>query len=149
MNRSVELHMTTIDDVVVSSNSSRLEAAVPSRSNVGASMLNARAVEFIAKPGRVRELRNCLRRHTVGFLKRRNGFAGAFVLASHKEPRLILVLSFWNTELEAVNNAWEDAPAVRSRVSSLVDICRKVQTYEAALANSSALLTEGTGIAVC
>lgn len=149
MNRSLESHIATIDDVVGNSDSSRSETAVLSHSNAGLSMLNARAVEFIAKPGRVLELRNCLRRHIVGFLKRRNGFAGAFVLASHKEPRLILVLSFWKTEREAVDNAWEDAPAVRSRVSSLVDVCTKVHTYEAAVVDSSALPTEATGIAVC
>jgi hypothetical protein len=141
--------MTTIDDVVVSSNPSRSETDVMSHFTSGLSMLNARAVEFIAKPGRVRELRNCLRKHIVGFLKRRSGFAGAFILASHKEPRLVLVLSFWNTEREAVDNSWEDAPAVRSRVSSLVDVCTKVHTYEAALADSSALPTEETGVAIC
>jgi hypothetical protein len=49
--------------------------------------LNARAVEFIAKPGRIQELRDCLRGRVMEPLKRRHGFAGAIVLTSHREPR--------------------------------------------------------------
>ena len=59
--------------------------------------LNARAVEFVAKPGRERHLRNCMRREVAELLKRQTGFAGIFVLTSHKEPRLIRVLSLWET----------------------------------------------------
>src|SRR5580692_11636274 len=99
--------------------------------------LNARAVEFVAKPGREQHLRNCMRREVAEILKRQPGFAGIFVLTSHKEPRLIRVLSLWDTAPQATENHWEDSPAVRKLVSALVDVRVKVHTYEAELPESA------------
>jgi heme-degrading monooxygenase HmoA len=101
-----------------------------------AANLNARAVEFIAKPGREQHLRNCLRREVAELLKRRSGFAGIFVLTSHKEPRLIRVLSLWDTATQATEYQWEDTPAVRKLVAALVDVRVKVHTYNAELPES-------------
>ena len=105
--------------------------------NTEAVTLNARAVEFVAKPGREHHLRNCMRREISEILKRQSGFAGIFVLTSHKEPRLIRVLSLWDTETQATENHWEDLPAVRKLVSTLIDVRVKVQTYEAELPASA------------
>lgn len=102
-----------------------------------AANLNARAVEFIAKAGREQQLRNCMRREVAEFLKRQAGFAGVFVLTSHKEPRLIRVLSLWDTEPHATENHWEDSPAVRKLVSALIDVRVKVHTYEAEVPESA------------
>jgi heme-degrading monooxygenase HmoA len=99
--------------------------------------LNARAVEFVAKPGRELHLRNCMRREIAEILKRQPGFAGIFVLTSHKEPRLIRVLSLWDTAPQATENHWEDSPAVRKLVAALVDVRVKVHTYEAELPESA------------
>jgi heme-degrading monooxygenase HmoA len=99
--------------------------------------LNARAVEFVAKPGREQHLRNCIRREVAEILKRQPGFAGIFVLTSHKEPRLIRVLSLWDTAPQATENHWEDLPAVRKLVAALVDLRVKVHTYEAELPESA------------
>jgi heme-degrading monooxygenase HmoA len=99
--------------------------------------LNARAVEFIAKAGREQHLRNCMRREVAEFLKRHAGFAGLFVLTSHKEPRLIRVLSLWDTEPHASENHWEDSTAVRKLVAALIDVRVKVHTYEAELPESA------------
>jgi hypothetical protein len=96
-------------------------------------ILNVRAVEFIAKPGVVGELRNCLRGKVLELLRRRTGFAGAILLASHKEPRLVMVLSFWNTEKEATETRWEDSRNIRQTVAPLIDVCSRVHTYEAAI----------------
>jgi heme-degrading monooxygenase HmoA len=102
-----------------------------------ASNLNARAVEFVAKPGREQHLRNCMRREVAEILKSQAGFAGIFVLTSHKEPRLIRVLSLWATAPQATENHWEDSPAVRKLVAALVDVRVKVHTYEAELPESA------------
>ena len=102
-----------------------------------AANLNARAVEFVAKPGREQHLRNCMRREVAEILKRQPGFAGIFVLTSHKEPRLIRVLSLWDTAPQATENHWEDSPAVRKLVAALVDIRVKVHSYEAELPEST------------
>ena len=123
-----------------------------SNQNTEAASLNARAVEFIAKAGREQHLRNCMRREVAELLKRKTGFAGIFVLTSHKEPRLIRVLSLWDTESQATENHWEDSPAVRKLVASLIDVRVKVHTYEAELpepAETSPRTGELSGARMC
>ena len=112
-------------------------------------MLNARAVEFIAKPGRVQHLQNCMRREVAEILKQQTGFAGIFVLTSHKEPRLVQVLSFWNSAKQATENCWEDLRAVRKLVAPLIDVCGKVQSYEAALPESPEAVMKTSGLRTC
>jgi hypothetical protein len=65
-------------------------------------------------------------------LKKQRGFAGVIVLSSLKEPRLILVMSFWKAEKDA-GNRWESSSAVLKMVSPLIDVCTRVHTYEAAM----------------
>ena len=123
-----------------------------SSQNTEAANLNARAVEFIAKPGREQQLRNYMRREVAEFLKRQTGFASIFVLTSHKEPRLIRVLSLWGTEPQATENRWEDSPAVRKLVASLIDVRVKVHTYEAELPESAEAAPrtgEASGVRMC
>jgi heme-degrading monooxygenase HmoA len=117
-----------------------------------AANLNARAVEFIAKAGREHHLRNCMRREVAEFLKQQTGFAGIFVLTSHKEPRLIRVLSLWDTAPQATENHWEDSPRVRTLVAGLIDVRVKVHTYEAELpesAETSSRTSEMSGARMC
>jgi hypothetical protein len=102
--------------------------------------LNARAVEFIAKPGKELYLRTCMSRELAVILRQQNGFAGIFVLASHKEPRLLQVLTFWTTARQSTENHWEDLAAVRKLVAPLIDVCAKVHTYEAALPETAATI---------
>ncbi|MGA8144116.1 MAG: hypothetical protein WB987_09540 [Candidatus Acidiferrales bacterium] len=68
-------------------------------------------------------------------LKKQRGFAGAIVLSSHKEPRLILVMSLWKAEKDATGNRWETSAAILKMISPLIDVCSRVHTYEAALPN--------------
>ncbi len=112
-------------------------------------LLNARAVEFIAKPGRVQHLQNCIRREVAEILKQQTGFAGIFVLTSHKEPRLVQVLSFWGSAKQATENCWEESRAVRKLVSPLIDVCGKVHSYQAALPESSDTTTQTTRVRTC
>ncbi|MGA7855308.1 MAG: hypothetical protein WCA15_18455 [Candidatus Acidiferrales bacterium] len=99
-------------------------------------VLNARAVEFIAKPGRVDHLRNCIRQEVADLLQQQIGFVALLVLTSHKEPRLIQVLSFWDTAGQSTENHWEELPAIRRILSPLIDVRGKVHSYEAALPES-------------
>ena len=98
------------------------------------SKMNARTVEFIAKAGKEEELRKRFSVGVLELLKRKDGFAGLFILSSHKEPRRLLVITFWKTADEATQNQWEETAAVRRQVSSLIDVCTKVYTYEATCA---------------
>jgi hypothetical protein len=137
MNHHIELEMVTIEEVIGNSDGWRLNLR-PS-ANAAFQTLNARGVEFIAKPGRIQDLRNCIRDRVMDYLKLGSGFSSAVVLTSHKEPRLVLLLTFWQTEMQARNNCWEHAPAVRKLVQPLMDVCSKVQTYEAAVPKSSGM----------
>jgi|SRR5580704_5655475 hypothetical protein len=94
--------------------------------------LNARCVEFVAQPGKIQELRNCVQGRLMDYLKKQRGFAGAVILSSLKEPRLILVMSLWTGEKDA-GNRWETSAAVLRLISPMIDVCTRVHTYEAAL----------------
>jgi hypothetical protein len=135
MNERFESHRLAVQDVICSSNPWNAEGNLDGQSHLGISTMNVRSVEFIAKPHLVRDLRRCISEQVVTLLKQTAGFEGAVVLASHKEPRLVLVLTLWSTEKEATRNRWEETPAVRALVAPLIDACTKVHTYEAALGN--------------
>jgi heme-degrading monooxygenase HmoA len=108
--------------------------------------LNARVVEFIAKPGKGQLLEDCVRGEIVEFLSRQNGFSGAIVLNSHQERRLILVVSFWTTERLAAQNCWEKSRVVRQIAGSFIDACSRVHTYGAAFAKLSGLKFESADV---
>ena len=115
----------------------------------GAFTSNARAVEFIAKPGKATELEECIRGEVLEFLKKRAGFLGAVVLTSHKESRLILVISFWSTERAAVENRWEDSRIVRQMAHPLIDVRAKVHTYTAAIPAAPKMSAQVADLQVC
>jgi hypothetical protein len=137
MNHPIESEMITIEEVIGNSDGWRLN--LEPHGNSGFQALNARGVEFIAKPGRIQDLRSCILEKVMDYLRVSHGFSSAVVLTSHKEPRLVLVLTFWKTEMQARNNCWEHAPAVRKMVQPLIDVCSNVQTYEAAIPKSSGM----------
>jgi len=139
--------MVTIEEVVC--NLQGWRSNLEPSEGFGFETLNARGVEFIAKPGRIRDLRENIRHQVMDYLERGDGFSGALVLTSHKEPRLVLVITFWKTELQARNGCWEHAPAVRKLVGPLIDVCSKVQTYEAALPASPEAETHESNIQAC
>jgi hypothetical protein len=99
--------------------------------------LNARLVEFIAKPGKVELLEEFVRGQIMEFLSRQRGFAGAIILNSHQEQRLILVVSLWATKRMSEENCWERSRVVRQVVGCLIDVCSRVHTYEAGFAKAS------------
>ena len=128
---AVKAEKVTVQDVIC-----RVEHWKPkleSQSNSGFRMLNARAVEFIAKPGKVRQLQYCIREGIMRVLKNRVEFSSALLLTSHKEPRLVVVLTFWISKEAALNNHWEETAEVRQMVSPMIDKCCNVHSYEASL----------------
>ncbi|HUJ30963.1 MAG TPA: antibiotic biosynthesis monooxygenase [Candidatus Acidoferrum sp.] len=111
--------------------------------------LNARAVEFIAKPGRTSDLRNCIAGSVLRFLESQPGFLGAAVLTPHKEPRLVLVFSFWRTEMDCRENQWECANEIQRAVLPLVDTFSRVRTYEATFPESLETRTRPADLQFC
>jgi len=92
---------------------------------------NVRAVGFIAKPEKTRELKACIEGPVTRILQGVAGFAGAIVLHSQSDGRNVLVLTFWETESRAAKNCWEEFKEVRGMISPLVDVCTRVQTFRA------------------
>jgi quinol monooxygenase YgiN len=142
MKYGMESEMVTIEAVVGNSDGWGMNVR-PNASSMSQT-LNVRAVEFIGKPGRIRDLRTCIRDRVMGHLKQSSGFLSAIVMTSHKEPRQVLVLSFWETESQATNSRWERAPEVRKMVLPLIDLCSKVQTYEAAIPETTVVPLQAT-----
>jgi hypothetical protein len=106
---------------------------VGNHNGIGQLMWNVRAVELICKPGKIAQLRACIRGPVTDLLRRAEGFSNAMILHAHRESRRVLALSFWETEQQATSNRWEDSSAARKLLSPLIDICAKVETYEAIL----------------
>jgi hypothetical protein len=132
MRYPIETEAARIEGIVCNSDPWEAGSALAPNGNLGFRSVNARSVEFIAQPGKIHELRSCVRGALMGHLKKQRGFAGAIVLSSVKEPRLILVMSFWKTEKDA-GNQWESSATVLKMISPLIDVCTRVHTYEAAL----------------
>lgn len=94
-----------------------------------ATKLNARAVEFIAKPGKTDELRGFLCQAVAPLLRDRAGFLRSIVLTTHGAPRRVVMITFWNTE-RRTPDLWEENPAVREKLSPLIDAASRVNTYQ-------------------
>lgn len=92
---------------------------------------HVRAVEFIAKPGKNSDLRRAIASSVVPFLEQQPGFKNSFILTPHGEPRLVLVVSFWESELDSRETTWESAPEIQRIVLSLLDSFSRVRTYQA------------------
>jgi hypothetical protein len=128
----IETAFVQIENVVCNSTSWEARTASAPNSAFGIQTLHARSVELVAQPGKIRELGNCVRGALMEYLKRQKGFAGVIVLSSVKEPRLILVMSFWKAEKDAASR-WESSAAVLKMVTPLIDVCTRVHTYQAAM----------------
>lgn len=135
MSHSIETELVGIEDVVCNSDPWGVTTKLASTVDGRCQTLNARSVEFIAQPGKIRELRNCIQGSLMDHLKKQRGFSSAIVLVSHKEPRLVLVMSFWKAEKDATGNRWESSATVLKMISPLIDVCSRVHTYEAVLPN--------------
>ncbi len=128
----VETAFVQIENVACNSNPWETRTALAPNSALGTQTLHARSVELVAQPGKICELGSCVRGALMEYLKKQRGFAGVIVLSSVKEPRLILVMSFWKAEKDAANR-WECSAAVLKMVTPLIDVCTRVHTYQAAM----------------
>jgi hypothetical protein len=149
MSPSVNLDMEVREETVASLDSRMAKMLLDFHAGGEPCILNARAVEFIAKPGRVQHLRNCIRQEVADLLQQQIGFIALLVLTSHKEPRLVQVLSFWDTAGQSKENRWEELPAIRRILSPLIDVRGKVHSYEAALPESPEAILQTPDVRTC
>jgi hypothetical protein len=132
MRHLMEIEAARLEGVVCNSDPWEARTGLAPNESLEFRTLNARCVEFVAQPGKIQELRNCVQGRLMDYLKKQRGFAGAVTLSSLKEPRLILVMSLWRGEKDA-GNRWEMSAAVLRLISPMIDVCTRVHTYEAAL----------------
>jgi hypothetical protein len=130
----MEIEAARLEGVVCNSDPWEARTGLAPNGALEFQMLNARCVEFVAQAGKIHKLRDCVQGRLMDYLKKQRGFAGAVILSSLKEPRLILVMSLWKGEKDA-GNRWETSPAVLRLISPMIDVCTRVHTYEAALPN--------------
>lgn len=149
MNDLMESATDVREDLQGQDNSWTARSALESFVHAGTSKLNARAVEFIAKPGKAGELQERIREDVLEALRKRAGFSGTMVLTSQKETRLVLVISFWSTERAAEENHWEDSRVVRHTVYPLIDVCARVHTYSAAIPTAPKMTVHIADLQVC
>jgi len=98
---------------------------------------NARAVEFIARPGKSEQLREHICQTVTALLRGRIGFIQTIVLTSHEEPRHVMAMTLWSTEKGATHDPWEETPLVREILSPLIDVVVKVRTCEVDLTKAT------------
>jgi hypothetical protein len=111
---------------------------------------NVRSLGFISKPGQIQELKTCIEGPLIDCLRQVPGFAGAMVLHAQREWRNLLVLTFWEAESQAADNyCWEEFSAVRKLLSPLIDVCTKVQTFQATLPPPTERCRQGKTATVC
>jgi hypothetical protein len=110
---------------------------------------NVRSVGFISKPGKIQELKTCVAGPLVDLLRQAPGFAGAMILHADKESRKLLMLTFWETEDQAGANCWEEFYKVRGLLSGLIDVCTKVQTFQATIRRPIERHPQGRSATLC
>jgi hypothetical protein len=148
MRHPIETEFVQIENVVCNSSPWEARTALAPKDALASQTLHARSVELVAQPGKIRELGSCVRGTLMDHLKKQRGFAGVIVLWSVKEPRLILVMSFWKSEKDA-GSRWESSAAVLKMVTPLIDVCTRVHTYQAALPSFAEAPLPAAAIPVC
>lgn len=109
---------------------------------------NVRSVGFISRPGQIEELKACVEGPLIDLLRQTAGFVGALILEAQKESRNLWVLTFWEAEDQLSNNRWEESQEACEILSPLIDVCTKVQTYQATLPRRSKQHARGKAASV-
>ncbi len=126
---------------------SELSMAVPSE-DTAAAKLNARVVEFIAKPEKTAELRGLLCQAVTPLLRDRTGFIRSIVLTAHEGPRRVVMVTFWSTEESTVRDPWEETPLVRELLSPLIDAWSRTRTCNVDLTEATEAHSQAISLAV-
>ena len=93
----------------------------------GSSRIVALHIEFVAKPSEAHSVHMCLPEAIHGAMEGVAGFAGAFVMVSNYEARLITVVTLWAGE-DRSRRCEENVRWVRALLAPYLDRCLRVQT---------------------
>lgn len=122
---------------------------IPFEDTQVATKLNARVVEFIAKPEKTDELRGFLCQVVTPLLRDRTGFIRSVVLTTHEEPRRVAAITFWRTEEGTVGDPWEEIPLVREILSPLIDAWSRTRTYKVDLTEATEAHSQLISLPIC
>ena len=114
-----------------------------------AANLNARVVEFIAKPEKTHELRGFLCQAVTPLLRDQAGFIRSIVLTRNEEPRRVVMITLWSTEECLVSDSWEETPLVREILSPLIDASSKTRTYKVDLTEATESHSQAVSLPIC
>ena len=117
--------------------------------DTSAARLNARAVEFIAKPEKTDELRGLLCQAVTPLLRDRTGFIRSIVLTAHEEPRRVVMITLWSIEERTVRDPWEEMPLVRELLSPLIDVWSRTRTYNVDLTETTEAHSQAISLPIC
>jgi hypothetical protein len=117
--------------------------------NAVAIKLNARVVEFIAKPEKTDELRTLVYNAVTPLLRDRTGFIRSIVLTGLEEQRRVLVITLWSTEERTVRDTWEEMPLVRELLLPLIDASSRTRSYKVDLTEAPEACSQATGLPIC
>jgi hypothetical protein len=117
--------------------------------DTAAAKLNARAVEFIAKPEKTDELRGLLCQAVTPLLGDQTGFIGSIILTAREEPRRVVMITLWSTEERTVRDRWEETPLVRELLSPLIDAWSRTRTYNVDLTEATEAHSQTVSLPIC
>ena len=117
--------------------------------DTAAAKLNARAVEFIAKPEKTDELRDLLCQAVTPLLRDRTGFIRSIVLTAREEPRRVVMITLWSTEERTMRDPWEETPLVRELLSPLIDVWSKTRIYIVDLTEATDANRQAISLPIC
>jgi hypothetical protein len=112
--------------------------------------LQARVVEFIAKPERTDELRGLLCKVVTPLFRDRTGFIRSIVLTTYEEQRRVVLITFWSTKERALRDPWEETPMVRELLSPLIDVWSKIRNYKVDVTEAKeTTLSQAISLPIC
>jgi hypothetical protein len=114
-----------------------------------ATRLNARVVEFVAKPGKTDELRSFLSQSVTPLLRNRTGFIRMIVMTKQEERRRVAMITFWSTEEQAMSDPWEETALVHELLSPLIDTRSSKRTYEVDFTEATNAHCQAITLPVC
>jgi len=117
------------------------ELSAASSSRHGGSRIVALQVEFVAKPSEAHRVHMVLPTAIYGAMEGVAGFAGAFVMVSRYETRLVTVVTLWAGE-DRARRCDENVRWVRALLVPYLDRCLRVQTLATYLPPGYATLQE-------
>jgi quinol monooxygenase YgiN len=117
--------------------------------NTVAIKLNARVVEFIAKPEKTDELRALLYNAVTPLLRDRTGFIRSIVLTALEEQRRVVVITFWSTEERTARDTWEQTPVVRELLLPLIDAWSRTRSYRVDLTEATEASSQAMSLPIC